>query len=98
MEGIKRVGFPLPSPIQLSGRHCFQTLAFPVIQVDELLRFHDVTNDIEFSDGFFLGRSKGGGSVGKALGIQDVFAPNTGDGKIFQTVGVLDQYVHDLLL
>lgn len=66
-----------------------------MIQVDELICFGDMADDIEFADGFLF-RGLAGYSGGRiAFAIKRVFRPLPDRGQIFERVVVFDEDVQD---
>lgn len=69
-----------------------------MIEVDELICHRDVTDDIEFTNGFQLGepvRDRGGRKV---FSVERVLRPLSGFGQIFERFSVFDEDVHDELV
>ena len=73
-----------------------RSFALPVIQVDELVCRRDVSDNVEFADGFELGHLKRRIRGLEMLTREGIFRPFAAAGQVFKRLVIFDEYVHEL--
>ena len=70
------------------------SFAVSVIQIDELVCFGNMKDDIEFADGFKFRGSERNCRCRETLPVEWIFRPLSRRRQVFAGVVVFDQYVH----
>jgi hypothetical protein len=95
VTGKKRTNKAIPLEILNFKKSFFrQSLTATVIQVHELIRRGDMTNDIEPTDGLTFCNAVSHDHRGEAPPVQRIFRPATSVVQVFERVVFFDQYSH----
>ena len=87
---------PTPTESNRSTRGRFRNApASTVVHIDKLLRFGEITDDLEPAHGFLFRNFKGCLGHSKISAIAGIFRPLTVAGEIFQRLRVFDKRFHN---